>query len=67
MMIFNCLQTTEMESMPRLERLGYLSVISEDFCQQCLPYPQEVLKAVHYKLPAMALKRNEDLLTIIKV
>ena len=56
-----------MEGMPRIERLGYLSVISEDFCQQCLPYPRDVLRSVHHKLPAMALKRNEDLLTIIKV
>ena len=33
----------------------------------CLPYTEDVVKDVSTALPVIAVKRNEDLLTIIKV
>ena len=60
-------QIREMQAMTKQRRLGLMQVLSEDFCNTCLPYPQQVVTAVCDKLPVIALKRNEDLLTIIKV
>ena len=56
-----------MQRMRRLKRLGLIRVEAENFCQSSLPYPQTVLKNVCSRLPVIAFKRNEDLLTIIKV
>lgn len=42
-------------------------VMSSDYRDSCLPYPQEIINKTHHKLPIIANKRNEDLLTIIKV
>ena len=42
-------------------------VMSSDYRDSCLPYPQEIINKTHHKLPVIANKRNEDLLTIIKV
>lgn len=53
--------------MKRERRHGLLHIASEGFCQSCLPYPQGVITAVNSRLPEMALRKNEDLLTIIKV
>ena len=44
-----------------------MQVFSENFYQSCVPYPRDVLHAVVSRLPKIAYKRNEDLLTIIKV
>lgn len=42
-------------------------VMSSDYRDSCMPYPQEIIDKTHHKLPIIANKRNEDLLTIIKV
>lgn len=42
-------------------------VMSSNYRDSCLPYPQEIIDKTHHKLPIIANKRNEDLLTIIKV
>ena len=60
-------QLQRMKHMRQSLRVGLIDVRSEGFCQSCLPYPENVMKAVVAKLPVIALKRNEDLLTIIKV
>ena len=56
-----------MSAMIKKTRLGLLCVESQGFLDSCLPYPKNVLDAVFAKLPVIAAKRNEDLLTIIKV
>ena len=56
-----------MKVMREKKRLGLLDVQSQGFRDACLPHPRDVLSVVHNKLPIVALKRNEDLLTIIKV
>ena len=61
------LQLNRMQTMCKDLRLGLIHVLSENFCQSCIPFPSSVMKAVVSKLPVIALKRNEDLLTIIKV
>ena len=61
------LQLQRMKHMRQSLRVGLIDVKSEGFCQSCLPYPKNVMQAVVAKLPVIALKRNEDLLTIIKV
>ena len=53
--------------MRQKKRLGLIEVLSGGFREACLPHPREVLSLVHSKLPVVALKRNEDLLSIIKV
>ena len=56
-----------MTAMRRRKRLGMMDVQSSGFRDACLPHPREVLSVVHKKLPIVALRRNEDLLSIIKV
>ena len=56
-----------MSHMQRKRRLGHIIVHSETFCQDCKPYPQTVVTHVKVALPVIAYKRNEDLLSIIKV
>lgn len=56
-----------MKKMVMSRRVDMIQVKAEDFCSSCLPYPQKVVKEVHEKLPVIANKRNDDLLTIIKV
>ena len=48
-------------------RCAMILVMSSDYRDSCLPYPQEIINKTHHKLPVIANKRNEDLLTIIKV
>lgn len=49
------------------ERIGFLSVDVNSFCDSCIPYPTEVLKRVHYHLPIVAAGANNALLNVIKV
>lgn len=56
-----------MTDMRQKKRLGLIEVLSGGFRDSCLPHPREVLSVVNSKLPVVALKRNEDLLSIIKV
>jgi hypothetical protein len=49
------------------KRLFLIHTLGKNFCKSCLPYPHTVLKAVGDRLPVIANRRNEDLLTIIKV
>ena len=56
-----------MKSMRQQGNVGFVTVLSQGFCESCLPYPTNVISAVSVKLPVVAVKRNEGLLTIIKV
>lgn len=60
-------QIRQMNKMPKSKRLGLMQVMSQEFCSSCLPYPKKVVDAVCERLPVIALKRNENLLAIIKV
>lgn len=44
-----------------------IQVQSKIYRDSCLPHPEFVIKRTHQHLPIIANKRNEDLLTIIKV
>ena len=56
-----------MKRMTKKRRIGMVDLSADDFSQSCLPYPNEVIKAINSKLPVVAKKKNDDLLTIIKV
>lgn len=49
------------------KRVHMIQVLSKNYRETCLPYPTNIVDTVHIKLPLIANKRNEDLLTIIKV
>lgn len=49
------------------KRVCMIQVQSKSYRESCLPYPTNIVETVHVKLPLIANKRNEDLLTIIKV
>ncbi|CAH1791320.1 unnamed protein product [Owenia fusiformis] len=61
---------TEMKSsmgmMETEKRVSMIFVQSSGFKDSCLPYPKQVVDAVHYKMPIIANQRNDNLLTIIK-
>lgn len=56
-----------MRKMTVKRRCAMILVMSSNYRDSCLPYPQEIIDKTHHKLPIIANKRNEDLLTIIKV
>eukprot|EP00105_Crassostrea_gigas_P038198 XP_019922346.1 PREDICTED: dynein heavy chain 6, axonemal [Crassostrea gigas] len=56
----------EMRKMTVKRRCAMILVMSSDYRDSCMPYPQEIIDKTHHKLPIIANKRNEDLLTIIK-
>ncbi len=56
-----------MKAMTQKKRVGLLNVRSSRFRDACLPHPKTVLSAVQTALPVVATKKNEDLLTIIRV
>jgi len=56
-----------MKKMIKKRRIGMMDLCAEEFSQSCLPYPSAVIKAINNKLPVVAKKKNDELLTIIKV
>ena len=50
-----------------VRRVAMIQVFSKNYRDSCLPYTEDVVKEVSTALPVIAVKRNEDLLTIIKV
>ena len=56
-----------MQDMPLTCRQGMFQVKTDRFKQACLPYPQKIISIVNEHLPAIAVKKNGHLLTIIKV
>lgn len=56
-----------MKKMEMTRRVAMIQVLAEEFCNSCLPYPEKVVKDVHQILPVIANKRNDELITIIKV
>jgi len=50
-----------------LRRVAMIHVYSKGYRDTCLPYPDAIVNKVSKALPIIAIKRNEDLLTIIKV
>ena len=48
-------------------RVAMIQVSSKNYRDSCLPHTEELVKEVSTALPVIAVKRNEDLLTIIKV
>ncbi|XP_067943512.1 dynein axonemal heavy chain 6-like [Watersipora subatra] len=59
-------QINQMKRMTKKRRLGMIDLSADEFSQSCLPYPSAVIKAINNKLPTVAKKKNDDLLTIIK-
>ena len=59
-------QLRSMRNMPKQRRLGKVQVRSIDFCGSCTPHPEHVLKQVTDRLPTIAFRRNEELLSVIK-
>jgi len=55
-----------MKTMVRRRRIGLINLSAEDFSESCLPYPSKVIKAINERLPVVASKKNDELLTIIK-
>lgn len=66
-MNFLSIKVREMRKMTVKRRCAMILVMSSDYRDSCMPYPQEIIDKTHHKLPIIANKRNEDLLTIIKV
>ena len=56
-----------MKKMGVLRRVAMIQVHSKKYRDSCLPYPDNIVARVNKALPIIAIKRNEDLLTIIKV
>lgn len=56
-----------MKHMTKRRRIGMIDLSADEFSQSCLPYPTAVIKSISNKLPVVAKKKNDDLLTIIKV
>ena len=56
-----------MRHMTKRRRIGMIDLSADEFSQSCLPYPTAVIKSISNKLPVVAKKKNDDLLTIIKV
>ncbi|XP_052105827.1 dynein axonemal heavy chain 6-like isoform X2 [Mytilus californianus] len=56
----------KMKAMTIRKRVHMIQVLSKNYRETCLPYPTNIVDTVHIKLPLIANKRNEDLLTIIK-
>ena len=56
-----------MNNMPESSRQGMFLVKTHLFKQACVPYPQKIISAVNKHLPVIAVRKNEHLLTIIKV
>ena len=44
-----------------------IHLFSKNYRDSCLPYTEDVVKEVSTVLPVTVVKRNEDLLTVIKV
>ncbi|XP_077989551.1 dynein axonemal heavy chain 6-like [Glandiceps talaboti] len=59
-------QISEMDDMETAKRNGMFQVLSDGYKESCLPYPRDVISAVNRRMPVIANKRNEDLLTVIK-
>ena len=62
-----CLQLRRMGNMVMSRRVAMVQVRATDFCNATMPFPQKVVDLVHHRLPLIANKRNDELLTIIKV
>ena len=60
-------QIRNMKRMTVLRRVAMIHVHSRNYRDTCLPYPETIVNKVSKALPIIAIKRNEDLLTIIKV
>ena len=56
-----------MKRMTILRRVAMVHVHSKNYRETCLPYPDNIVSKVSKALPIIAIRRNEDLLTIIKV
>lgn len=56
-----------MESMKEKKRVGLIEVHSAAFRDECLPHPRDVLSTVNATLPLEAVRRNKELLDIIRV
>ena len=56
-----------MKHMTKRRRIGMIDLSADEFSQSCLPYPTAVIRSISNKLPVVAKKKNDDLLTIIKV
>ncbi|KAK3092231.1 hypothetical protein FSP39_000084 [Pinctada imbricata] len=55
-----------MKKMTVKRRVAMIEVQSSMYRDSCLPYPEAIIHKTHEKLPLIANKRNEDLITIIK-
>lgn len=55
-----------MQKMVMSRRVAMVKVRAENFYSTCTPYPDKVVADVDQRLPVIANKRNDDLLTIIK-
>ncbi|KAL4237693.1 Dynein heavy chain 14 [Mactra antiquata] len=56
----------QMKRMTVLRRVAMIHVHSKNYRESCLPFPENIVNKVSKALPIIAIKRNEDLLTIIK-
>ncbi|XP_070181014.1 dynein axonemal heavy chain 6-like [Littorina saxatilis] len=55
-----------MGKMVMSRRVAMVMVRATDFCDSATPYPKKIEDDVHHRLPLLANKRCDDLLTIIK-
>lgn len=56
-----------MEEMVTEKRIAMVQLQADKYKADCLPFPTRVLEEIQEALPIVANKKNEDLLTIIKV
>ncbi len=56
-----------MQSMVDNKRQGMFLVLTEEFRNSCLPYPERIVSSISRHLPKISCSRNEGLLKIIKV
>ncbi|XP_051780645.1 dynein axonemal heavy chain 6-like [Erpetoichthys calabaricus] len=57
---------TQMTKMDIEKHVKIFKVISLQYQKDCLPYPEGLISTIHSMLPAIAGKRNEELLEVIR-
>ena len=56
----------EMEEMALYQRFGTIMLECDKFSEDCFPYPRSIIDVISDRLPVIATKRNDELLTTIK-
>lgn len=56
-----------MESMVQLKRQGFIQLECQQFREACLPHARNVVKVLFDNIPAVAARKNDNLLNVLRV